>query len=173
MEVLGRTLISPFNNFWKTFSQDISINKEFIEQGHSLIFQDQGLDQTTSFPPRWIELPDPDLAYHVAHELSHLVLNSKKYPRLLIEKQFKNDKDQNRIKDDLQELVDHIAINFLLKPFEFRNDFITQNTANGAIIENKGLELTLTLNSVKKKKLNCGIYSSTAPPNSYDKIHRN
>ena len=93
MEVLGRTLISPFNNFWKTFSQDISINKEFIEQGHSLIFQDQGLDQTTSFPPRWIELPDPDLAYHVAHELSHLVLNSKKYPRLLIEKQFKNDND--------------------------------------------------------------------------------
>ena len=133
MEVLGRTLISPFNNFWKTFSQDISINKEFIEQGHSLIFQDQGLDQTTSFPPRWIELPDPDLAYHVAHELSHLVLNSKKYPRLLIEKQFKNDNDQNRIKDDLQELVDHIAINFLLKPFEFRNDFITQNTASGAI----------------------------------------
>ena len=42
----------------------------------------------------------------------------------MIEKQFKDDNDQNRIKDDLQELVDHIAINFLLKPFEFRKDFI-------------------------------------------------
>lgn len=133
MKVVGRTLISPFNKFWETFSQDIPINKELIEQGHSIVFKDQGIDQTTPYQPRWIGLPESDLAYHVAHELTHLLLSSRKYPRLLIGNHFKDDRDQNRIKDDLQELVDHVAIKFLLKPFEFRNDFITKNTASGAI----------------------------------------
>ena len=81
MRILGRELPSYFDEYWATISQEVDVPVEYIEEAHSVIFGDKGYDVTTPDLPDWMDLPDEDLAYHVAHELTHMAFRSRGYPK--------------------------------------------------------------------------------------------
>ena len=137
MHVLGRKLIDPFPEFWRTVSPEIPIDSEEIAQGHSSVFGDQGVDVTAPYPPRWVSLPDSDLAYHVAHELTHRVLAARGYPRTVRGAGYPEDSAEARIGADLEEMVLHPPLESLLQPFGFSHHFIQRNMASGAL---RGIE---------------------------------
>ena len=132
MEVLGRRLADPFDAFWEQYGPEIPAFVEHIEQGHSSVFGDLGADRSAPDEPTWADLPDDDLAYHVAHELAHLLLRARSYPVAAPGSDVPPGSEAARVSGDLQEMIDHAALSELLGPFGFRNDFILDRTAVGA-----------------------------------------
>ena len=133
MNVLGRPLVEPFPRFWRTFSHDLDVTSEEIERGLSSVFGDQGVDSMGTATPRWMSLPDDDLAYHTAHELTHRLMGAWGYPRTVRGPGYPVDSAEARVGADLEEMVLHPALEHILEPFEFRRDFILQNMAGGAL----------------------------------------
>jgi hypothetical protein len=132
MKVLGRELVSPFDAFWEQFKAEIPVRVEHIEEAHSSVFGDQGADATAPDVPAWVSLPDDDLAYHVAHELAHMVLRRRGFPRTGRGLEYPEGSAEARIGGDLEEMVSHAALEWLLLPFGFKREFIQRRTFSGA-----------------------------------------
>ena len=133
MNVLGRPLVEPFPSFWRAFSHDLDVTPEEIERGLSSVFGDQGVDAMSPATPRWMSLPDDDLAYHTAHELTHRLMGVWGYPRTLRGAGYTVNSAEARVGADLEEMVLHPALEHILEPFDFRRDFILRNMADGAL----------------------------------------
>ena len=101
--------------------------------GLSTVFGDQGADATAPYAPRWMSLPDDDLAYHVAHELTHQVMVSRKYPKTMRGVGYPPDSAEARVGEDLEEMVLHPSLEAILEPFGFRHEFILNRMAEGAM----------------------------------------
>ena len=136
MEVLGRKLTDSFDAFWALYGTEIPASVERIEEGHSSVFGDLGADRSAPDEPIWAGLPDDDLAYHVAHELAHLLLRARDYPVASPGNDVPPGSEAARVSGDLQEMIDHAALSEIMGPFGFRNDFILDRMAGGA---SKGL----------------------------------
>ena len=132
MDVLGRRLADPFDAFWEQYGPEISASVEHIEEGHSSVFGDLGADRSAPDEPAWAGLPGDDLAYHVAHELAHLLLRARSYPIVAPGSDIPPGSEAARVGGDLQDMIDHAALSEILGPFGFRNDFILDRTAGGA-----------------------------------------
>ena len=133
MDVLGRRLADPFDAFWEQYGPEISASVEHIEEGHSSVFGDLGADRSAPDEPAWAGLPGDDLAYHVAHELAHLLLRARSYPIVAPGSDIPPGSEAARVGGDLQEMIDHAALSEILGPFGFRNDFILDRTAGGGL----------------------------------------
>lgn len=132
MNVLGRTLADPFDSFWERYGPEIPASVEHIEEGHSSVFGDLGADRSAPDEPAWAALPDDDLAYHVAHELAHLLLRHRTHPVAVPGSDTPPGSEAARVAGNLQEMIDHAALSEILAPFGFRNDHILDRTAGGA-----------------------------------------
>lgn len=133
MKVLGRELVAPFNVFWEQYKGDISVPAEYIEEGHSIVFGNGGYDRTAPELPRWASLPDDDLSYHVAHELTHIIQRDQGYPQTLRGKQYPPDSPEARMGGDLEEMIFHPPLDEMLYKIGFKNDFIRKRMFNGAL----------------------------------------
>ena len=132
MKVLGRELVEPFSRFWEEFSPELPVSENEIEEGLGTVFGDQGADATAPYEPRWMSLPDDDLAYHVAHELTHQVMVSRKYPKTMRGMGYPPDSAEARVGEDLEEMVLHPSLEAILEPFGFSHEFILHRMAEGA-----------------------------------------
>lgn len=134
MKILGRQLPAPFDEFWERFESEIPVAVENIEAGHSVVFGDLGYDLSAPDLPEWAALPDDDLAYHVAHELYHIVQRQRGYPKTVRGRQYPADSVEARIGGDLEELILHPPLEELLRgELGFRNDFIRERMLRGAL----------------------------------------
>lgn len=124
MRVLGRDLPAYFEKYWLTISADVDVPVEYIEEGHSAIFGTKGYDKTAPDLPDWADLPDDDLAYHIAHELTHMVQRSRGYPKTVRGRPYPPDSAEARIGGDLEELILHPPLEQTLREAGFRWDFI-------------------------------------------------
>ena len=132
MQVLGRELVHPFSKFWETVSDELPVDSDAIERGLSTVFGDQGVEFAGP-APRWMSLPDDDLAYHVAHELTHTLMRERGYPKTVRGIGYPSDSAEARIGEDLEEMVLHPSLETILEPYGFRHDFIVSNMASGAL----------------------------------------
>ena len=57
--------------------------------------------------PRWLTLMNEDLAYHVAHEVTRILLKSKGYPSVGRGVKYPENSAEARVGSDLEELVIH------------------------------------------------------------------
>ena len=80
-----------------------------------------------------MELPDDDLAYHVAHELTHIVLRQRGFPKTGRGTPYGEDSAEARIGGDLEEMVLHSPLEKLLLPFGFNHDYIRARMLEGAM----------------------------------------
>lgn len=134
MKVLGRQLPHPFDKFWERFADEIPVAVEHIESGHSVVFGNLGYDLSAPDLPAWAALPDDDMAYHVAHELYHIVQRQRGYPKTVRGRQYAPDSVEARIGTDLEELILHPPLEELLRgEFGFTNDFIRARMLQGAL----------------------------------------
>ena len=133
MKVLGRELADPFTEFWDEVSLELRVGADDIERGLSSIFGDQGADATVPYAPRWTSLPDDDLAYHVAHELTHRLMEARQYPKTMRGVGYPPDSAEARVGEDLEEMVLHPSLEAILEPFGFRHEFILNRMAEGAM----------------------------------------
>ena len=133
MRVLGRDLPEYFDRYWDTISKDVNLPAEYIEEGHSAVFGDKGYDVTAPVLPDWAGLPDDDLAYHVAHELTHTAQRNLGYPRTIRGKQYPPDSAEARIGGDLEELILHPPLEQVLRDAGFRWDLIKARLAESAL----------------------------------------
>ena len=134
MKVLGRELPPPFDDFWERFHADIPVSPEHIEAGHNVVFGDQGYDLSAPAMPAWAALPDDDLAYHVAHELYHIVQRQRGYPKTVRGRQYSPDSLEARIGGDLEEMILHPPLEELLRgEMGFTNDVIRGRMLQGAL----------------------------------------
>ncbi len=131
--MLGRELVDPFDSFWDKLGAEVEVTVEEIEEGGSSVFGDQGADVTAPDRPAWASLPDDDLAYHVAHELSHLALIERGFPRTSRGTGYPPGSAEARIGGDLEEMVIHPALHKLIEPFGFRWEFIQRRMFEGAV----------------------------------------
>jgi hypothetical protein len=138
MQVLGRHLPQPFDDFWAALGSEIAIPANLIALAHPSVFRDQAWDP--DFPddlPSWLSLPPGPLAYHVAHELTHTLLLRRGYPRSLRGLPYPPDSPEARVGADLEEMLHHHALESVLKPFPFERWHIQEHLYNTA---RKGLE---------------------------------
>ncbi len=133
MKVLGRELVSPFDDFWNCFSEEISIPIHQIEEGHSTIFGQEGYQKSSGSLPRWMELPDEALSYHVAHELTHLLMRRQGFPVSVRGLQYGEDSPAARVGSDLMEMISHPALEEILKPYPFNRNHIQEHLFKGAL----------------------------------------
>ena len=134
MKVLGRQLPPPFDEFWERFRSEISTPVEYIEAGHSAVFGEQGYDLSARAKPAWAALPDADFAYHIAHELFHIVQRGRGYPKTMRGRHYPPNSAEARIGADLEELILHPPLEELLRDeLGFTNDFIRARMLNGAL----------------------------------------
>ena len=134
MKILGRELPPPFDEFWDRFQSEILVPAEHIEAGHSVVFGDQGYDLSAPDLPAWAGLPDDDIAYHVAHELYHIVQRQRGYPRTVRGRYYAADSVEARIGADLEEMILHPPLEELLRgEMGFTNDFIRRRMLQGAL----------------------------------------
>ena len=132
MKVLERQLPPPFDKFWERFHTEIPVAVEQIETGHSVVFGDQGYDLSAPNEPAWAGLPDDDLAYHVAHELFHIVQRQRGYPKTVRGRHYPPGSVEERIGGDLEEMVLHPPLEELLRgEMGFDNDSIRQRMLQG------------------------------------------
>ena len=90
---------------------------------------------TTEVPislPSWMELPDDALSYHVAHELTHLVMRHRGFPVSGRGPQYGEDSLEARVGGDLEEMVSHPALEEMLKTFAFDRTHIQHHLFEGA-----------------------------------------
>ena len=97
------------------------------------MFGSQGIDVTPPEMPAWTALPDDDLAYHVAHELTHLLLHRRAFPKTGRGRRFSEDSAEARIGASLDEIVLHPPLDELMLPFGFKRDFIQARMVSGAL----------------------------------------
>ncbi len=134
MRILGRELPPPFPDFWERFKDEIPVPAEAIEAGHSVVFGEQGADLTAPDLPAWASLPPADLAYHAAHELTHIVQRRRGYPKAVRGRQYAADSPEARVGADIEELVLHPPLeDLLLRELGFTNDFIRARMLQGAL----------------------------------------
>lgn len=133
MRVLGRDLVDPFSEFWKAVSHELPVESNDIERGLSSVFGDQGIEFSAPAMPRWMALPDDDLAYHVAHELTHMLMRERGYPKTVRGVGYPPDSAEARVGEDLEEMVLHPSLESILEPFGFMHEFIISNMAAGAM----------------------------------------
>ena len=133
MRVAGREVAPPFDAFWKTLGQEIGIPAEYVEEGSSAVFGSQGIDATAPEMPAWTALPVDDFANHVAHELTHLLLRRRGFPKTGRGSRFPEDSAEARIGADLEEMVLHPPVDELMLPFGFKRDFIQARMVSGAL----------------------------------------
>ena len=133
MQVLGRDLVDPFTEYWEAVSRELPVDPDAIERGLSSVFGDQGVEFSAPAMPRWMSLPDDDLAYHVAHELTHTLMRERGYPKTVRGVGYPADSAEARVGEDLEEMVLHPSLESILEPFGFRHDFIVGNMASGAL----------------------------------------
>lgn len=126
MRILGRELPPYFEEYWDTISKEIDVPVEYIEEAHSAIFGDKGYDVTAPDLPDWMDLPDEDLAYHVAHELTHMAFRSRGYPKTVRGTHYPIDSAEARIGGDLEELIFHPPLEQTLRGAGFRWEFINE-----------------------------------------------
>ena len=131
MKVLGRELVAPFDFYWERFGPEIDVPIEHIEVGLSSVFGDQGADLAEPDVPEWAARPDDDLACHVVHELTHIVLRGRGFPKTGHGLQYSDDSAEARIGADLEEMVLHPALESLIEPFGFKNSFIRSRMLTG------------------------------------------
>lgn len=132
MKVLGQELVDPFTEFWEMVSHELPVDADAIDRGLSTVFGDQGVE-FAGHEPRWMSLPDDDLSYHVAHELTHMLMRESGYPKTVRGIGYPPDSAEARIGEDLEEMVLHPSLESILEPFGFRHDFIVRNMAAGAL----------------------------------------
>lgn len=132
MRVAGRELVSPFDDFWREFGPEVPVPLEHIEEGLSSVFGDKAIGATAPAKPDWLDLPDDDLAYHVAHELTHIVLRQRGFPKTGRGSRYAEDSAEARVGADLEEIVLHPALEALIEPFGFRRNFIVARMVDGA-----------------------------------------
>ena len=137
MKVLGRELVTPFDAFWDQFASEISIPVQMIEEGHRAVFGTESYHGGSDFLPSWMELPDDALSYHVAHELTHLVMRHRGFPVSGRGPQYGEDSLEARVGGDLEEMVSHPALEEMLKTFAFDRTHIQHHLFEGA---RRGLE---------------------------------
>ena len=134
MRILERELPPPFPDFWDRFKDEIPVPAESIEAGHSVVFGEQGADLTAPSLPAWASLPPADLAYHAAHELTHIVQRRRGYPKAIRGRQYAADSPEARVGADIEELVLHPPLEDLLpRELGFTNDFIRARMLQGAL----------------------------------------
>ena len=137
MRVMRRELVDPFDAYWRAFSPELPVAADEIEWGLSSVFGDQGVELSGPNQPRWMSLPDDDLAYHVAHELTHILMQERGYPKTLRGVGYPPDSAEARVGEDLEEMVLHPSLESILDSFGFSHDFILGSMASGA---SRGLE---------------------------------
>ena len=99
-----------------------------------MVFGDQGFDLSAPNEPAWAGLPDDDLAYHVAHELFHIVQRQRGYPKTVRGRHYPPGSVEERIGGDLEEMVLHPPLEELLRgEMGFVNDFIRRRMLQGAL----------------------------------------
>lgn len=133
MKALGRPLVAPFGAFWETFADSLPVSADDVERGSSRVFGDQGADVVAPAAPRWLSLPDGDLAYHAARELAMRLMESRGYPRTVRGAGYPPDSAEARVGADLAEMVLNPSLHEILAPFGFRRDFILRTMARGAL----------------------------------------
>ena len=133
MKVLGRNLVNPFDSFWSEYASETGVLPTLIQSGHSSIFGDQSADKLFPHIPRWMELPDGDLCWHVAHELSHLVIRSRGFPKTARGTQFPEGSPEARVGGDIEEMVLHQAVDYIMEPFGFTNETILAKMTQGVL----------------------------------------
>ena len=137
MKVLGRRLVPPFDEFWDRFSTEIDVSTHLIEEGHRSVFGTEAHEPGSSRLPRWMDLPDEALSYHVAHELTHVVMRVRGFPATSRGRHYGEESAEARVGGDLEEMVGHPALEELLRPFPFDRDHIRRHLFEGAL---KGIE---------------------------------
>ena len=133
MKTLGRDLVEPFGRFWELYGEEIGVAWELVEEGHSSVFGGFGADLTAPALPEWAKLPDDDLAYHAAHELTHLLLRRRGYPHTARGRGYGPLSPEARIGGDIEEMVLHPAVDAILMPLGFGKPRIQQRMARGAL----------------------------------------
>jgi len=132
VKVLGRNLVDPFSEFWSDIEEDLFISYDEVKNGSEKVFGDQYFDLGSSPNPRWLALPDDDLAYHVAHEVTHILFKSKGFPSVGRGIRYPENSEEARVGSDLEELVIHQPLDWVIKKYRFSRDFILDTTYNGA-----------------------------------------
>ncbi len=131
MKVLDRHLAPPFDDFWERFASEVPVPVDYIEKGHRDVFGSESYREGTGdLPlhlPRWLELPDYALSYHVAHELTHMILRERGYPRSIRGAQYPDASLEARVGGDLEEMVSHHALEEVLKPIPFDRSHIQRH----------------------------------------------
>ena len=80
-----------------------------------------------------LSLPDDDLAYHVAHELTHIVMRERGFPRTGRGRRYSEDSAEARVGGDIEEMVLHPSLHKLIEPFGFTWEFIQGRMISGAL----------------------------------------
>ena len=131
MNVLDRELIEPFPEFWDRISLEVDIDLQDIQLASSKVFVDQS-DDAMNKQPEWLLLPDEDLAYHVAHEVGHVLLRCRGNPRIMGGKAYPQSSAEAMVGGDLEEMVTHVPIRSILGSFGFSNEVINERMFDGA-----------------------------------------
>ncbi len=137
MKVLGRELTPPFDEFWDHFAAEIDVPVHLIEQGHRTVFGQECYQEGSGRLPFWAELPDGALSYHVAHELTHILMRKRGFPASARGLQYGEDSLEARVGGDLEEMIGHPALDEMLGPYPFDRTHIHQHLFEGA---QRGLE---------------------------------
>ena len=132
MKVLGRELVPPFDTFWDGFSPEIPVPVDRIVRGDSAIVGGHGHQDGSGELADWMRIPDGALSYHVAHELTHLVLRQRGYPGSVRGPQYAEESPEARVGSDLEEMVSHHALEELLKDIPFDRAHIQQHLYDSA-----------------------------------------
>jgi hypothetical protein len=132
MKVLGKVLVSPFDAFWRQLGPEIGVPAGLVEEGDGVVFGPEGYEKASNQLPRWMKIPDGALSYHVAHELTHLLLKKRGFPVALRGPQYGPDSSEARVGGDLEEMISHPALEEVLRPFPFDKGHIQEHLFEGA-----------------------------------------
>ena len=132
MKALGRELPPPFDVFWECFSSEIAIPDRLIEEGHWTVFGTESYQPGSGRVPRWLELPDYALSFHVAHELTHVLMRRRGFPVTTRGPQYPPGSPEGRVGGDLEEMVGHPGLEHILSPFPFDKSHVQQRLSDGA-----------------------------------------
>ena len=137
MHILGRNLITPFTNFWEDHASELNLSIGLINKGDPSIFGTETPVKSIEQTPSWLNLPDGALSYHVAHELTHIIMTKRGFPSTVRGPQYKINSPEARAGSDLQEMILHPGLENILEPYDFNRTHIRQHLFEGA---RKGLE---------------------------------
>ena len=100
--MLGRELTPPFDEFWDRFGPEIAVPIHLIEDGDEAVFGPESYQKGSEKQPQWLELPDGALSFHVAHELTHLLMRRRGFPVSVRGPQYGGDSPESRVGGDLE-----------------------------------------------------------------------